>query len=123
MLLHFHHVPGRLRVELASIRRDRRAAAAAADALRALPGVRAVSSSPAIGSLTVTYDPGRIAPREITAALERQGCLDAKSKATSGQPGAALLSRAGDMAAQALVETLLRRMFGGAGAAIIRLIA
>ncbi len=123
MLLHFHHVPGRLRVELASIRRDSRAAEAAADALRALPGVTSVSSSPAIGSLTVVYDPRRIAPRDLTAALERQGYLDRSAKASPAPAGRALISRAGDIAAQALVEAALRRMLGGAGSALVRLIA
>ncbi len=123
MLLHFHHVPGRLRVELASIRRDSRAAEAAANALRALAGVTSVSSSPAIGSLTVVYDPRRIAPRDLTAALERQGYLDRSAKASPAPAGRALISRAGDIAAQALVEAALRRMLGGAGSALVRLIA
>ncbi|MEK4032624.1 HMA2 domain-containing protein [Methylocystis sp. IM3] len=123
MLLHFHHVPGRLRVELASIRRNRQAAEAAANALRALPGVTAVSTSPAIGSLTVSYDPRRIAPHDLTAALDRQGCLGPKGAAAPAASSKGLASRAGDMAAQALVEAVLRRMLGDAGSMLARLIA
>lgn len=123
MLLHFHHVPGRLRVELARIRRNSQAAEAAVEALRAIPGVTSVSSSPAIGSLTVTYDRGRVSPDRLTAALEELGCLGLQASGAVAPRGKALVSAAGDMAARALVEALLRRTLGDAGAALVRLLA
>lgn len=123
MLLHFHHVPGRLRVELASLRRNREAAGAVAEALRAIPGVTTVSVAPAIGSLTVTYDHDRLSPDRLTATLERLGCLEPQGGGAAAPRGPALVAAAGDMAARALVEAVLRRMLGDAGSALARLLA
>jgi hypothetical protein len=51
-----HEVPGRVRLEAATLKRDIAACAAAEAQLSNLPGVRSVRANPATGSVTVVHD-------------------------------------------------------------------
>jgi hypothetical protein len=72
-----HHVPGRIRVRTAALKRDPHAAAAARTTFQGLDGVTDVRVNPVTGSLTVTYDHGRIATASLTAILRQRGYLAA----------------------------------------------
>jgi copper chaperone CopZ len=54
---YIHHIPGRMRVRCASIRRNPAAAPALKADLEKHPGVRSVEIRPLTGSLVIRYDP------------------------------------------------------------------
>lgn len=56
MASYVHHVPGRLRVRLASVKRNERRARQLRDLLEGLPGVDGVEISTVTGSVTIAYD-------------------------------------------------------------------
>lgn len=70
---YMHHVPGRLRLRAATLRRDRDRAEAIEEMVKAIDGVAAVAVNLTTGSLTVVYDPSRLAPEEILRVLQRYG--------------------------------------------------
>lgn len=59
MTSYVHHLPGRLRVKLRSLKRNADYAAVLQTSLSALPGVRDVRINTLTGSLLVGYDPAR----------------------------------------------------------------
>jgi len=68
-----HHVPGRLRLRIAKLRRDPAAAARAGAALGATPGVRAVSVNARTGSLLVHYDVAAVTAAGLAEVLRNTG--------------------------------------------------
>ncbi len=126
MLLHHHHVPGRLRVALARLKGDRAGAELLRQALLALTGVTAVSISPAIGSVTLHYASHEFSPEAFWETLRRLRLIgDAPEPApVRAAPIAArpLVDAAADALAAALVETIAQRLFGPAGGVLARLL-
>src|SRR5579872_717669 len=64
-----HQVPGRLRVRVAAIHRNARAAAVIENGLRKAHGVRSVTANPLTGSVVVCYDSSLISSPSIVAVL------------------------------------------------------
>ena len=64
-----HHVPGRLRLRLAPLKGDERAALRACSVARAIPGVLDAEANRATGSLVIHYAPERLAPCGLWVAL------------------------------------------------------
>ncbi len=56
MVHYLHHVPGRLRVRSAAIKRDESMAGRVCETLSALQGVNSVEVSTVTGSIKITYD-------------------------------------------------------------------
>jgi hypothetical protein len=120
-----HHVPGRLRLRLAPVKGDERAARRACAAARAIRGVIDAAANPATGSLVIHYAPERLAPAGLWAALCEDGLVSgpcplageaAASRARPITGGArrfyaafacALLDRLAQFLARALVGALL----------------
>jgi Heavy metal associated domain 2 len=71
-----HHVPGRLRLKLASIKRNEARARCAEDQLGALDGIRNACANPLTGSLVVRFDPCVTSVDAIFDAIKAQGLLD-----------------------------------------------
>jgi hypothetical protein len=76
VLPRFHHVPGRLRLKLSSIKRNDARARCAEDWLSALDGIRSAYANPLTGSLVVRFDPCITSVDAIFDALKAQGLLD-----------------------------------------------
>ncbi len=123
MLLHHHHVPGRLRVALGRLKGDRAGAGPLRAALLALPGVTAVSISPAIGSVTIHYALEQFAPEDFWETLRRFGVFNGAPQParTPAPPAQPLAEAAADALAAALVETMAQRLLGPAGGVLARL--
>jgi|GEM_PF-4839270 len=66
-----HEVPGRIRLEAATLKGDAAACAAAEACLSDLPGIRSVRASPVTGSLTVVHDGSAASRKSVMRALER----------------------------------------------------
>jgi hypothetical protein len=66
-----HEVPGRIRLEAATLKDDAAACAAAEACLSDLPGMRSVRANPQTGSLTVVHDASAASRKAVMRALER----------------------------------------------------
>jgi hypothetical protein len=73
MLLHFHHVPGRLRVALGGLKRNAQAAASLQQALLAVPGVKSAAITTATGSVIIHYERERLEIEDFWAILRSEG--------------------------------------------------
>jgi hypothetical protein len=65
-----HEVPGRVRLEAATLRGDAAACAAAEACLSELPGVRSARANPLMGSLTVVHGGSAASRKAVMRALE-----------------------------------------------------
>ncbi len=68
-----HHLPGRLRLRLAALRRNPDLAARLRSSLAALPGLAGVDVNPLTGSVLVHYDPAAGSLAGLAAALAAHG--------------------------------------------------
>lgn len=98
-----HHLPGRLRLRLAALRRNPALAARLRHTLAPLPGVADVEANPLTGSLLVRYDPAAGPVRAIAAALAAQGV------ALPHRPPPDLAERLGKAAVALAVEALVKQ--------------
>lgn len=68
-----HHVPGRIRIRMAALRRDPRAAARVRQLIGACRGVLQVEANPITGSLLVRYDPQLTSGRNVLDSIALGG--------------------------------------------------
>ena len=73
MVRHLHHVPGRLRVRLASLKRNAPEAAPLHAELLSIQGVNSVSVSSITGSVIIQYNPNCFDPEVVWTTLQRLG--------------------------------------------------
>jgi copper chaperone CopZ len=73
MNTYVHHVPGRLRVRTAAVKRNPEAAALAKQSLSAVAGVLSAEANTVTGSVTLRYDPATISQHDIFDVLRRAG--------------------------------------------------
>ncbi len=75
MVAYLHHVPGRLRLKLPSLKGDSEIAAAVERDLAVIPGVTAAIANPVTGSLIIHYRHREIAAEDLWAALQALGLV------------------------------------------------
>lgn len=96
-----HHVPGRLRVRAAALRRNRDRAEEIDEMVKAVEGVSAAAVNLVTGSLTIVYEPDRVNPNAILAKLRQCGLTvspvggnrarELRSETAAGRMGRAVL--------------------------------
>ncbi len=112
MTAYVHHVPGRLRVRSASIKRNEDRARTARRALRTQPGVRRVETNPLTGSITIRYEVGKTSQAALMQFLAKNGYLTPGAPAASSPDFAeklitALAEKAVERALLAVVAAVL----------------
>lgn len=121
---YLHHVPGRLRVRSAGLKRNPPAARRVQAALAEVKGVLEVEVSTLTGSIKVVYAPDCVRPGDLVTALGARG-LVAAERLPAVEPGAVVgvLEHTAERAARAVaaiaVEALLKRSLGAALAALV----
>jgi hypothetical protein len=147
MVLHLHHVPGRLRIRLALLKGHARAIVPLHCELLAIPGVRSASVNAHSGSVTIFYDRARFETEALWSTLRRLGYLEpepqsaaaparatpARAVATEGSPAGALpkssfptgalASAAAGAIAEAVAGEVVKHVLGRSAGALIRMIA
>jgi hypothetical protein len=88
-----HHVPGRLRVRSALVKRNQQRAVSATAWLRTLPGVSFAESNTLTGSLTLHYDPALTTGSSLLAALKEAGYIDQHITESAPAAAAAVVAR------------------------------
>lgn len=76
MTLYLHHIPGRLRVRLAAIKRNEAKAAVVRRLLEGSPGVLSVDIARLTGSVTVAYDPAATTGAALIETLRGAGYVN-----------------------------------------------
>lgn len=125
MVLHVHHVPGRLRVRLRALRRNGSAVAPLRSKLLGLPGVRSASINPWTGSIIIHYDHASFEPETVWATLRRLGHVEQAPQhacADLADTGEALVSAVASSIADALATAALEHLLGRSAGAVIRLL-
>lgn len=128
-VLYLHHVPGRLRVRLALLRRNGPAVIALRARLLALEGVTSVSINPVTGSIIIYYDRQRFAPQTFWMALRHLGFLDhapqclrqCQADARTSVKAADAAAAAVQIAAKTIVGALLEQCMLRSANSLIRL--
>lgn len=107
-----HHVPGRLRIRMAALRRNPRAAVRARRLLGNGHGVLQVQANPLTGSLLVLYDPERISGQDLLDMMAQGGFAPPRKQACP-------TDRLADAAVSLVVDKLVARGAAALLAAII----
>ncbi len=125
MILNLHHVPGRLRVCLAALKGNSQAIVPLHSELIAMEGVRSASLSPQTGSVIIYYDRHGFDIESLWTTLRRLGFLNS---ATHLAPARALkktdavVSSAAAALSDALIDAILKHLFGRTASSLIRLL-
>jgi len=125
VLLHLHHVPGRLRLSLAGLKRNASGAAALREALLAIPGVTSTSASTPIGSVTIFYESGRLEMEQVWMALRDEGFLDCPRCAprwAAQIQQERIAAAVADAIGRTVLSILLQRLLGPAGGSLVELL-
>jgi hypothetical protein len=132
MVLHLHHVPGRLRIRLALLKGHARAVVPLHSELLAIPGVKSASINAHSGSVTIFYDRALFETEALWSTLRRLGYLEpepqsaaapSRAFATNGFPTSALASAATGAIAEAVAGEVVKLVLGRSAGALIRMIA
>lgn len=99
MNVDFHHVPGRLRIRVAKLKRNESHAASAQHLLLAVEGVAAARVNLVTGSITVTYDPEVLNVEQLIELLVERGYVAADLVDLNGQTQATAMARAVELSA------------------------
>lgn len=124
MVLHLHHVPGRLRVCLANLVGDTRAIIPLHSALLSVPGVRSASINAHTGSVTVLYHRADFDLEAFWATLRRQGCLSdqADAEPATSRGADSVATGAASAIGQALASTLAKSLLDRSALSLVKLL-
>ncbi len=124
MVLHLHHVPGRLRVCLASLKGNPRAVPSLHCELLSIPGVESASLSPHTGSVTVLYQRDRFDVGTFWVKLRELGYLDAPyvEPASVSPMKEAALSSAASALGEALVSATIKHLVDRSAFSLIKML-
>ncbi|WP_330084093.1 hypothetical protein [Methylocystis iwaonis] len=123
MVLHLHHVPGRLRVCLANLVGHSRAIIPLHSALLAVPGVRSASINAHTGSVTVLYHRADFDLEAFWATLRRQGCLsDQAGEPAPSDSADTVPTGAVSGLGQALASALVKSLFDRSALSLVKLL-
>src|SRR5512143_1346308 len=110
---YIHHVPGRLRIKTALLKRNDAQAIAVRALLGAMPGVTAAEVSTLTGSIVINYDRDTTSSSAILNKLREQGSISSSamvSKDVSGDPAVTdTMTMAGQALGKALFGVLMEK--------------
>lgn len=124
MAHYVHHIPGRLRIKSAQLKRNQKRAQQVAAVLKGTEGVLGADTNTVTGSLLISYDTEQTSADELLKTLKRAGCCcestqlpDIKGSFANGLAGT--LSDAGERAGKAAVGVLVEKMVERSALALI----
>ena len=112
---HIHHVPGRLRVRVARVRRNPELAEAVRRAMERVEGVQSAEANPLTGSVVLHYNPASTSAGALLSALRESGYPpeltrpEARSLFRSGPPSQRVARKAAEAVAWKVMETAVER--------------
>jgi copper chaperone CopZ len=113
MTHYVHHVPGRLRIRAAALKRNEPQAKLAKERLQAIKGVTATEVSTVTGSIVIKYDASVVASTTLLESLKGLGYISASSAgiaaATFAPPPRRLAENLTEKVVGKLAEKVLER--------------
>jgi hypothetical protein len=94
---YIHHIPGRLRVRSAAIKKNETSAQALRRLLATTEGVTSTQVNTLTGSVVIRYDPGLTSGQALTDLLRDRGYLTSSSIASTPAPRLALPAFGGEI--------------------------
>jgi hypothetical protein len=125
MLLHLHHVPGRLRVCLERLRGDLSAVAPLNAELLSIPGVDSASLNPRTGSVTIYYQRDVFEIGTFWERLRELDYLGDPSSAESGVPcrlKEATVTKAASALGEALASAAVKHLIDRSAWSLLKLL-
>ncbi|ADE14540.1 conserved hypothetical protein [Nitrosococcus halophilus Nc 4] len=128
MVQYIHHVPGRLRVKLASLKRNPVQAAALKALLEGFEGIGKAEVNPVTGSILVAYHRERTQPQAILQALHDHGyCrqlvtmppVSAASSKQKVQTTGKAVGQVGEKFGKAVLDVVVEKMVERSAVALI----
>jgi cation transport ATPase len=118
---YMHHLPGRLRIKSASLKRNEHHARRVSEYLRSIDGVVQADVNLLTGSLLIHYDVALVRSETLLNSLKHLGCLhphtDVARPATRNVHP--MVQRVSDKVVEKAVETLIERSAVATVAAIL----
>jgi hypothetical protein len=113
MTHYVHHVPGRLRVKSALIKRNEAKVAAVRELLDGMQGVVSCEVKTLTGSVVACYDSAVVSAQTILGVLEAEGFITGPAgrvdNRSAVRPAVGIAGRIGKAAVGVLVEKLVER--------------
>jgi hypothetical protein len=118
---YIHHIPGRLRVKCASLKRNDMKVRRVCDYLRGIDGVVEAEANALTGSLLIHYDAEMVRSETLLNSLKALGCVHRETDVSRPVMDKThpLVQRVADQVVQKAVETLIERSAVALVAAII----
>lgn len=118
---YLHHIPGRLRVKCASLKRNDKQVRRVCDYLRGIDGVVQAEANALTGSVLVRYDADVVPGETLLNSLKTLGCVHRETDVSRPVTDAThpLVQRVADQVVQKAVESLIERSAMALVAAII----
>jgi hypothetical protein len=124
MAHYVHHIPGRLRIKSAWLKRNEARAQRVRDLLGAIEGVNSAQANTVTGSLLISYDPDSTSPDALLQILKGAGCCAGSLVLPNRETSVAdrvvdSLSGTGDAFGKAVVGVLVEKMVERSAVALI----
>jgi heavy-metal-associated domain-containing protein len=119
MLEYVHFVPGRLRLKIAELRNQRRAAEAEAFAA-GIPVVKSAVANPLTGSLTINFENGKFAIEDLWNRLCAKGYASGPCPGAATMGTIAIHNLRGDRVGQAVLTGLLEALLQHSAQVLVR---
>jgi copper chaperone CopZ len=113
MTYYLHEVPGRIRIKIPALKKDREEASCLENLLKSISGVTSVSVNTLTGSVIVYFDPEFVSSRAVLTFLSRQGYIDLAKAIPHQQYVDTALTKFGRTASKALLGLVLDRALQG----------
>jgi len=119
MAYYLHKVPGRLRIQIPSLKRNSQRAQEVQDLLASLSGIKSTSVNTVTGSVIIHYDSDIAHSRTILTLLSRKNYIDVARAISSRQYVDTALAKAGPAVFKALLGFALDRALQGSPLSIL----
>lgn len=122
MILHLHHVPGRLRICLQKLKGNGCAIAPLHAELLSIPGVESASLSSHTGSITIYYQRDRFRIQDFWERLRELGYLDGPPQTEPARRNDAVLKSAATAFGEALAAAAVKHLIDRSAGSLIKLL-
>ncbi len=119
MAFYLHEVPGRLRIQIPSLKRNPLRAQEVQDLLEDLSGIKSTSVNTVTGSIIIHYDPDIVHSGTILTLLSREEYIDVARAIPTEKYAEKALANAGHVVSKALLGIALDRAFQGSPLSIL----
>jgi copper chaperone CopZ len=116
---YIHHVPGRIRVRVPSVKRNEKEAQAVQGLLEGIEGVSVVSVSTVTSSVTINYDARMVSSTAIMETLRHQNYFNWETATTDSKPSPGAAAKAGEIFGKTIFGVIMEKAIEQSATALI----